>query len=289
MTSSRWIVERSDRPCHCRSAGWVWRLVPSVTVYVCPRHQPRAGHRLRRQIGGAGRGTRSGGMPARNGPATESGSPAGTLRVTRATRSVRDVVSLRLERPVVERGSVTDVGRPQRVFASGVSAESDARAAEIGRGLRPGGAVDRVAENTGLEARTHRQRRPVLGERGRPRIVSSLVRNVPLSRAVQPVQPDSVNGLPPLPVRITAVGCAGHRWRTALPIRSSRPRSRRGHRRPRAEQGCASRCRSRGCCRGLLEPRPGAGVGSTDLYRVAVRSPCRCPCSRCCRSRSSWN
>src|SRR5690348_8303307 len=31
----------------------------------------------------------------------------------------------------------------------------------------------------------------------------SLVRALPLSSAVHPVQPDSVNGLPPLPVRIT--------------------------------------------------------------------------------------
>ena len=31
----------------------------------------------------------------------------------------------------------------------------------------------------------------------------SLVRELPLSIDVQPVQPDSVNGLPPLPVRIT--------------------------------------------------------------------------------------
>ena len=31
----------------------------------------------------------------------------------------------------------------------------------------------------------------------------SLVRELPLSSAVHPVQPDSVNGLPPLPVRIT--------------------------------------------------------------------------------------
>ena len=37
---------------------------------------------------------------------------------------------------------------------------------------------------------------------GKPWTVCVLVSKLPLSMATQPVQPDSVNGLPPLPVRI---------------------------------------------------------------------------------------
>ena len=178
------------------AVGWsVWP--PSVTVYASPATRPvQVSTCVARSAVHVGKPVD--GVTAAGNAEIESGSPTGTERLTSEPARFGVAVSCGWNVRLSFEPTVTT-----SLFATG----------EIGWTERPDSVPQKSVGDSCPAPLSVKPSTPVwkhgpmisagLPASGRDSNGWLFVRNSPLSRSVHPVQPDSVNGSPPLPVRIT--------------------------------------------------------------------------------------
>ena len=205
------IVPSSENP-GSLAATWDCCAEPSATVYVSPgispEHSTLCNERMAPHVGkpvGAKVGTLS--VSGFANEVAESGSPSGTVMLTSAPGSF----GVPIVPGKAPENALVGALKARLSFEVKVSASEEPRPS--GPPLSGMSAVSVCVLQRSFGS--------LVPETDRPLIVSTpvwkhgptmtcgllpppFVTVAPLSRSVQPVQPDSVNGLPPLPVRIVA-------------------------------------------------------------------------------------